>query len=690
MHFLRFVILCVLCSALLPASAVSQNLMWKLTNFPYQAADVQGQLTALVTGPNKLIMAHSPMTLIASTTGGKPWAIFDREEIHRVAATSSGKIVVGSARGLHIKDNLSAPWRLLESEGTRLYAHRDFLCARVEGFDRDFVMASWDEGNTWDTLPAHFKRVTFVATQEHLTFIGTSDSLYLSSNQGDSWRSVPGDGANIIGSVSSLSGILFYGTNFQILFRTGDIALSAKQSLAAVGGVRRIIHIGTNTHMMLTDDPSQPIRQSVNEGQTWIPVGIGVAAATKVHDIAFSDYVLYVASDAGVYAGYNGEDPVDLLTSELVGRKAVRLLNAGGNRIYAASQNGELYRTTTHGDSWDSIYKVPSPVTMLGMSSQGSIFLASPQRLISSYDGGHSWHPSDNNLERRTASAFAVSPDGMIYLGTDSGLFVSTDEGAHWRRPASTRMVLLRPDNRLPPVLSLAVDSSGGLYVGTDGGILYSIDKGESYAGGWLQKVRVENVQVSRNKIVYVGSVGGGSFDTEKNFYVSRNILANDWVWPAFDVRRQSFATMSLNKRDQVVASVWLTPNQGTHWFNRSGNLNVETANADAQVLDDQDHLYLSFEGKLYRSEEPALSVRGSKKTGELITISPNPASYWIRFQLNAPGHLQIFSPLGVEMLRTAVGPGSELDVSSFPTGTYHCRITVNNTVHSASFIVLR
>jgi len=151
--------------------------------------------------------------------------------------------------------------------------------------------------------------------------------------------------------------------------------------------------------------------------------------------------------------------------------------------VYVATDAG-LFRTEDGGASWLCL-ELPTQI-----GTDGSVVTADPRRsgivyvtpadggqLLASSNRGRTWRVLDVPAEEAPFS-LAIDPESpdTLYAGTFiSGVFKSTDAGAHWKvvtgglRPAVTRVSAVAVDPRRPQTVFFSTPG-GGVYRSTDGG----------------------------------------------------------------------------------------------------------------------------------------------------------------------------------------------------------------------------
>ena len=114
-----------------------------------------------------------------------------------------------------------------------------------------------------------------------------------------------------------------------------------------------------------------------------------------------------------------------------------------------------------------------SHVTFKIFNALGIVFAGTDYGVYMSADTGAHWTPLNNGLASATVEALAYK-NGFLYAGTaGGGMFLLSDSGAHWA-PIN---------NGIPIPNANSITASGGnLYAGTGGGVFRSEDSGATWA----------------------------------------------------------------------------------------------------------------------------------------------------------------------------------------------------------------
>jgi len=154
------------------------------------------------------------------------------------------------------------------------------------------------------------------------------------------------------------------------------------------------------------------------------------------------------------------------------------------------------------------------PVQALAISPEGMIFAGTDGGgVFRSHDGGVTWVPVNQGLSHPYVSSLVIDPEGRLFAGTGSlsaggsGVFRSDDQGETW--------MAVNTGLRNPHIFCLALDRTNGiLYAGTwdlprnPGGVFRSTDGGRTWvrASTGLKNPYVLSLAVTPEGDVYAGT----------------------------------------------------------------------------------------------------------------------------------------------------------------------------------------
>ena len=105
--------------------------------------------------------------------------------------------------------------------------------------------------------------------------------------------------------------------------------------------------------------------------------------------------------------------------------------------IYVSSEK-RLYRSEDYGETWRVVFSArgdANTINFVNVSGQG-LFVCTEKGVFRSLNGKSAWKRIFKGIgtEENGAQHIAFSQDGIIYIGTKAGLFLSNDSGATWKK----------------------------------------------------------------------------------------------------------------------------------------------------------------------------------------------------------------------------------------------------------------
>ncbi len=241
------------------------------------------------------------------------------------------------------------------------------------------------------------------------------------------------------------------------------------------------------------------IYKSEDAGATWRYILAGIAVSDIVLD-PFAGNTVYAAGISGtsgkiIKSNDAGLTWVDIYSepskNNTVLSIAISPLNS--STILAGLYNGELIRSTDSGRTWQVTKDFSNRVIQIKFGSSNVAFaLTARDGLYKSVDSGVTWTLLTNSLIQDSLSSlnkkitsvsefFNITIDkvqaGVLYLGTEEGLFRSVDDGANWSllslplRNAALRVSAMAIDPYNSNIIFASVSST--LYKSVNGGVTW-------------------------------------------------------------------------------------------------------------------------------------------------------------------------------------------------------------------------
>lgn len=259
------------------------------------------------------------------------------------------------------------------------------------------------------------------------------------------------------------------------------------------GGAVRGIAIHPNGDVFVGID-DQGVYRSTDRGDHWLPTSLTVAVKS-----------LTIRSDGTIFVGgtsdlYQSTDLGDHWTAAGYPLPYVwNLLPLDDDMLMAATYDG-VYRSTDDGIHWTNMGL--SDVRCLARHPNGSIFAGTLSAIFVSTNGGVSWIPNFG-LGSTVWSLYSDSSGHMFLAGGFKGLYHSIDSGSTWNKVdtpfINTYVTVLTGD--LGRTILVSKEFSG---------VFMSNDQGDH----WIQLFGLEDPLVTA-LAMKSGSLFAGSFDGE-------------------------------------------------------------------------------------------------------------------------------------------------------------------------------
>jgi len=557
------------------------------------------------------------------------------------------------------------------------------------------------------------------------------DSLYLSTDYGDSWKSILSNSFYL--TLDSNKTAVGWGVNK--VYRCDIDSFKFKEIIVADSTINedlikivynkkfdRFIAIGVRGYVYLSDDkgltwrkgkdsiPIQPWNivmtiSSDNAGNVFITDTFSVYCSIDGGDSwnklnGFNNYYLVINfsfdNDNNIVASdiYNG-----LLMSEDSG-KTVKELNIpltktnitkiamtrNGNiyAIYKTNYISYLYRSANSGDSWEHIilpYPYNSNINSLLILKSGEILVATRNALLHYSDELNNWVYIDTSSIVQNIYAMEELNNGGIvasmYYNNYNYLFVSKDTCKSWDTLTMWNILIDKiKSNDKGWVVASGNDPYFGIYFSKDNCntwnriSLGSPDFGETY--------------INENFLYTLTAWGYSTYD---KFYcydststkISESNFSNQWN--DYSINNDLLVAGKYN--DVYICpgfDLLCTYNNGISWD--TINKGMENIAVYDVFFDKNNIAYAGTERNgVYRCDN-FVGVKEKQKeiTNDNFQIFPNPASEFIEITgiNNLENNIQIYNILGEQVLTSSIFPipySKKVDISALAAGVYYVKI---------------
>ncbi len=602
-----------------------------------------------LTAVGNALLAATKEGVFASTDRGLHWSKSDSglpdTDVISLTTTDSSTVMAGTRDG-HIcrSTDHGAHWAASDLQLSNAYVN-SFLVSGSRLYAATYgasVLRSTNSGATWDSASVgladwdHSAYVNALCAVGTDLFAATYNGVYVSTDLGATWTSrSSGITENLVSSIASVGGYIIAGTYGGGLFRTSDSGVTwiPANSGARTPYLRALVTVDSSVFVATSGGG---VQRSTDFGMSWGPSGTGM-----------------IFTWAWALAGVS-------------------------SRLYCGTNGSGMFVSTNAGVTWSGISTgLQDPYSLSIAFIDTLIFVGAGHGVYRSSDAGQSWNLT--GLTSVYVDALAVLGKTIIAGSNDDGVHVSTDDGETWTiSPASLTN---------PYVNSLAV-YKGLIFAGTNGGVFVSADTGASWTNIGLSPDWVMALAVADSFLV----AGSGEFSR-----APLNGYGYDWTG-GNHLSGEQFNCFVVNEHRLVAGTnngVYVSTNCGDTWSDLSQGLNLGAGVYSLCVVDST--IYAGCLGTGVWKRPFAEMVASSRLSSaiqpeelRLMQNYPNPfnPTTGIRFQLsgNSWVRLVVYDLLGKEvavLVNERKSPGSyevRFNGSRLSSGVYFYELTAGTS----------
>ena len=293
-------------------------------------------------------------------------------------------------------------------------------------------------------------------TKDKNIYAGTWKGLYISKDNGESWKKI-------------------FDKNINDIEETKD----------------GIIFIGSSS-----------VYYSIDKGQNWISINNGLRDIS-ITDIKVSNKLLILSTAlGGVYISKDSGDNWIPINSGLNNLEINAVSIKSNGNILICSDEG-IFETADDNIKWVQLYTGRTKKVI--PRNNNELFIITNKGIFYSNDNGNSWLEKNNGLKTLEVNDIAFISNNILLCGTEkSGIYKSDDNGFFWK--TSNHGILNLWVNRI------SINSKGEIFVGSLGsGIFRSTDDGNSWVSinNGLRDFNIKDIEIGIDDEIFIGTSNG-------------------------------------------------------------------------------------------------------------------------------------------------------------------------------------
>jgi len=525
--------------------------------------------------------------------------------------------------------------------------------------------------------------------------------MFRSTNKGANWTRIviPGLdpfldvlslGINSKGHVfAGIDGAVFRSTDNGDVWQRLDVPLTANLVRTIMTTANGHVYIGTHDVFAAYGG----ITRSLDNGDTWSRTGLNNRPVFALGANTLGDVFAGTYNAGIIHSSDQGE------SWALIGAPASDVYGLAFNscgHIFAVTAGG-VYRSIDDGKNWTLLNAGFGIFRSLAINSRGEIFVGTHYAggVLRSADNGETWKSAGNFLPYPfEVPSLAVNSEDHIFVGTNEGVFRSTDDGDHW----------LRVLNHY--VRCFVFNSKGQIFAGTFGqGVFRSMDEGESWTVTALTDAEVYDLTINSKGHLFAATWGRGILQSTDNGDSWRPIKINNGLFDNY------ILAIAINSNDEIFAStyeefysgrrmgnIFYSSDNGINWteFNTGSD-----SYAYSLIIDANGYIFAGTENYgVFRSVQSTTPNKNLSMKYFLKQNYPNPfnSSTKIGFSLPYPGlvTLKVYDTLGREIATILQGEHCdyqhevEWNAAGFASGVYFYRLRAGDFLQTRKLTILR
>jgi photosystem II stability/assembly factor-like uncharacterized protein len=457
----------------------------------------------------------------------------------------------------------------------------------IAGTSNEIYLSS-NNGALWQNITpannsADVKALAYDGTYLYAALNGVG--VARSSNQGAIWSINTGITDKTIFAMLAANNKIFIATNTSGILASSDRGVNWQEANIGItnkNSFRSFTTIGTDIY---TCSYGSGIYKSVDNGVTWVAVNNGLSSnnARKIYAHGSN---LYVSVDGGIFKSTDNAGNWVYTNNGINALYSNNFISSGSNLFVAVSGRG-IYKTTNNGDLWTSANNGITNSTIKTFVKSGSFLIAGAYYsggVHFTNNGGSNWNASYPTMNYIVQ---LINNENAIYAATwGGGIFKTTDNGQTWAQLNSGLPNL--------NVFSVAINGSR-IFAGTNtSGVFISENNGLSW-----QEINTGLTNKNINMLTLAGNNLCAA--TTGGVFISTN---NGISWAPAGLTGKNVITLKENN-NKLYAGTWgdgvyVSADNGTAWTQlKNGMTNLFIY---AITFDNNNNIYASSGANVYSS----------------------------------------------------------------------------------------
>lgn len=418
----------------------------------------------------------------------------------------------------------------------------------------------------WDTLPDEIKR-------DYSTMQGGCFRLL-----DNHWTAISSGLPTIdIWCLTASENALFAGTNTRGIYRSLDNGTSWQASTIGLSNLA-ITALYYHSESVFAGSPSGGVFRSKDNGETWTAIGIGNIRVQPTGTAQIETINTGIPNTVvRTILAYTVDSATGTITSSesasnetIIRGERFRSEVAIGEKITIANNPYTITAITSETELkvTPQVSELSTPATFT-TSGRSFLFIGTDNGVYRSSDQGQNWYARGlETVSVRTLIAIAVSNSFSLYAGTEQGIFRSRDHGNTWE--------LKNLPQAITSLATLTIDGTVYLFAGTKSTGVYRLQE-QDEAATWEQTTLSQSITALtvRGTTLFAATIGGKVFETQN--------AGNNWIELDSGTIATEVTSLSV-AQDSLIAGARFAGFTATDWSRTGERVAFETF--DESLLD--------------------------------------------------------------------------------------------------------